>query len=72
MVAFPGHILENTKGILIKLGTHIDENKRSTEDKNIILSYILFELSIFKTIIKVVFFVMSWCTVVFDHKFCLL
>jgi len=48
------------------------KKRRSTEDKNIILSYILFELSIFKTIIKVVFFVMSWCTVVFDHKFCLL
>jgi len=28
MVAYPGHILESTKGIEIKLGTYIDVNKR--------------------------------------------
>ena len=28
MVAYPGHILEFTKGIEIKLGTYIDVNKR--------------------------------------------
>ena len=28
MVAYPGHILENTKGIEIKLGTYIDVNER--------------------------------------------
>jgi len=27
MVACPGHILENTKGIEIKLGTYIDVNE---------------------------------------------
>ena len=26
MVAYPGHILESTKGIEIKLGTYIDVN----------------------------------------------
>ena len=28
MVAYPYHILESTKGIEIKLGTHIDVNER--------------------------------------------
>jgi len=28
MVAYPRHILESTKGIEIKLGTHIDISKR--------------------------------------------
>ena len=28
MVACPGHILESTKGIEIKLGTHIDVSKK--------------------------------------------
>ena len=28
MVAYSGHILESTKGIEIKLGTHIDVSKR--------------------------------------------
>ena len=28
MVAYPGHILESTKGIEIKLGTYIDVNER--------------------------------------------
>jgi len=28
MVACPGHILESTKGIDIKLGTYIDVNER--------------------------------------------
>ena len=28
MVAYPGHILESTKGIEIKLGTYIDVNGR--------------------------------------------
>ena len=27
MVAYPGHILESTKGIEIKLGTYIDVNE---------------------------------------------
>jgi len=27
MVAYPGHILESTKGIKIKLGTYIDVNE---------------------------------------------
>ena len=34
MVACPGHILESTKGIEIKLGTYIDVKKGNTEDKN--------------------------------------
>ena len=36
MVAYPGHILESTKGIEIKLGTYIELMlmKGSTEDKN--------------------------------------
>ena len=28
MVAYPGHILESTKGIEIKLGTYINVNER--------------------------------------------
>jgi len=28
MDAYPGHFLESTKGIEIKLGTYIDVNKR--------------------------------------------
>ena len=28
MVAYPGHILESTKGIEMKLGTYIDVNDR--------------------------------------------
>ena len=28
MVDYPGHILESTKGIEIKLGTYIDVNER--------------------------------------------
>ena len=28
MVAYPGHILESTKGIEIKLGIYIDVNER--------------------------------------------
>ena len=28
MVAYPGHILETTKGIEINLGTYIDINER--------------------------------------------
>ena len=28
MIAYPGHILESTKGIEIKLGTYIDVNER--------------------------------------------
>jgi len=28
MVAYPGHILERTKGIKIKLGTYIDVNEK--------------------------------------------
>jgi len=28
MVAYPGHILESTKGIEIKIGTYIDVNEK--------------------------------------------
>ena len=44
-----GHILENTKGIEIKLGTYIDVNKRKYRRQEPILSYILLELSLIIT-----------------------
>ena len=34
MVAYPGHILESTKGIKIKVCTYIDVNERKYKDKN--------------------------------------
>ena len=59
----PGHILESTKRIKIKLGTHTQMLMRgSAEDKN--HTPILHFTSVLKKkIIKnIVFFVMSWCT----------
>ena len=61
MVACPGHIMESTNEIVIKLGTYIDVNERKCKrQRTIILSYILHLSLIF--FIKVVFFVMAWCT----------
>ena len=54
-----GHMLESIKGIEIKLGTYIDVNEEIQKTRNIILAYILLELSLFS--LKF-FFVMSWCT----------
>ena len=41
MVAYPGHILESTKGIEIKLGKYIDvnEGKYRRQDHNPILYF---------------------------------
>jgi len=40
-VAYPGHILESTKGIEIKLGTYIDVNERKyrRQETNIIIHF---------------------------------
>jgi len=41
MVAYPGHILESTKGIEIKLGTYINVNERRQEPQ----SYLKFDFN---------------------------
>ena len=43
MVAYPGHILDSTKGIEIKFGTNINVNERKYRRKG---PYILLELSL--------------------------
>ena len=45
MVAYPGHILESTKGIAIKFDIYIAVSKRNIEDKNHNTSYITFYLN---------------------------
>jgi len=39
MVPYPGHILETTKGIEIKLGTYIDVNEKKYKNHNPILHF---------------------------------
>ena len=39
MVAYPGHILESTKGIEIKLGTYINVNERRQEPQSYLKFY---------------------------------
>ena len=34
MVAYPGHILESTKWIVIQFDTYVDVNEGSTENNN--------------------------------------
>ena len=67
------HILESPKGIEIKHGTYIDVNRGAAEDKNhntiLHFTWVIFPDYFHK---RVVFFLMSWCTIVFDYKICLL
>jgi len=68
MVACPGHVLESTNEIEIKLSAHIDANEREC-NRTIILPYILLELSF-------LFFIKGSLSclgvqVVLDYNFCL-
>ena len=71
MVAYPGHILESTLKIEIKLGTYMDVNERKT--RTMIISYIVLELSPLILFHKRCFFWSCFgVQVVLDYKVCLL
>jgi len=66
MVACPGHILQSTKEIEIKLAPYIDVKGRKCR-RAIILSYILLELSLLIDFMKD-----GFLCLVLVYKFCLL